>query len=193
MITDCGKTVKKLMQQVDGKCGATAMTYLCELAQSLSDVPGFFVDLGTYQGRSAMVLTLASMGDKQRRRIISIDNYLEGTSAREPEAGGQPDFWILQARFKCRGRVYLVMGDTAEVPPPVVGQEIALVFVDADHNRDGLTRDIETWKPLVRPGGLMAFDDYGSTNWPDVKPTVDELMSDWTRLEQKGSVIAFRR
>ena len=192
MITDCRQTVKKIMRQMDGKCGTTAMNYLCELVQEL-DVPGFLIDLGTYQGRSAMVMAMGSMGGGHARRIISIDNYQEGISAREPEAGGQPDFWQVQARFKCRGRVYLVMGDTAEVPAPVVGQDIALVFVDADHNRDGLTRDIETWKPLVRPGGLMVFDDYGSKSWPDVKPVVDELMGDWTRLELKGSVIAFRR
>nr|NIV32599.1 hypothetical protein [Anaerolineae bacterium] len=150
--------------------------------------------LGTYQGRSAMVLAMGTMGDGQHRRIVSIDNYSEGTNAKEPERGGQPDFWDVQRKFKCRGRVYLVQGETNVIPAPVRGQDIAMVFVDGDHRREQLYKDIYAWKPLVVDGGIMAFDDYGSERWPDVKAVVDETMGDWTQMgEPRGSVIAFRR
>jgi len=195
MITDCHKTVQKIVKSIEGKTNPTAMTYLCELVQSLADVPGMLIDLGTYYGRSAMVLVSASLGDQQRRRIVSIDNYQEGRNAKQDVGvdNPAPDFWRVYSNFKCRHRSYLICGDTADVPAVCQGEEIALVFVDADHTRDGLTRDIKAWKPLVRAGGIMAFDDYGSERWPDVKEVVDELMGDWTRLECKGSVIAFRR
>lgn len=73
------------------------------------------------------------------------------------------------------------------------GQPIALVFVDGDHNGAGVQADIETWAPLVVPGGIMAFDDYGNDRWPEVKPVVDELMGGWEKLDVRGSVAAFRR
>lgn len=195
MITDCRPTVKKILKKMKGKCNETAMSYLCELVQSLSDTPGWLIDLGTYYGRSAMVLAMASLGDQQKRRIISIDNYQEGRNAQQ-EIGPDnpaPTFWQTHGMFKCRTRVHLVFGDTADVPPICQGEKIALVFVDGDHRREQLEKDILAWKPLIRVGGMMVFDDYGSQRWPDVQEVVDELMGDWTRLDCKGSVIAFRR
>jgi MMP 1-O-methyltransferase len=53
------------------------------------------------------------------------------------------------------------------------------VFVDGDHSKEGLTRDIEAWKPLVKKGGMMAFHDYEKDVWADVAVTVDTMMSDW--------------
>ena len=192
METDCEKTVDRIISKIPGKTNAAGMTYLCQLANTL-DVPGWFVDLGTYQGRSAMVLVQSSLRSPHRRKIITIDNYSEGKDALDPSAGDPPDFWTVKGRLKCRGRLQMVVGDVADVPMLCQGQDIALVFVDADHTRDGIVASIETWKPLVVPGGIMAFDDYGSPRWPDVQPTVDELMADWEKLECHGSVVAFRR
>ena len=195
MITDCPQTVEKIIQRIPGKTNTEGLTYLCELARTeLADVPGFIIELGTYWGRSTQVLAMATLGDQHRRRIISIDNYTEGTDAMKPEQGGQPDFWDVQRRFKCNGRVYLLIGESDQVPRCVQGQEIAMVFVDADHHGVQLEKDILTWKRLVSKGGLMVFDDYGSKRWPAVKPIVDKYMGDWTQMgEPKGSVIAFRR
>ena len=192
METDCHKTVDKIMRKMPGKCSAPGMTFLCELVNKL-DVPGWLIDLGTYQGRSAMALVQSSMGTSHKRKIVTIDNYSEGPDAKDPSAGDPPDFWTVRQRLNCRGRAHMVVGDVADVPMLCQGQDIALVFVDADHTRDGIVASIETWKPLVVPGGIMAFDDYGSPRWPDVQPTVDELMADWEKLECHGSVVAFRR
>lgn len=192
MNTDCVGTVDKIIRKVPGKCAKEGMIYLCELAHDLQ-VPGVFVDLGTYQGRSAMVLAGGSLGNHLGRRIVSIDNYTEGPNAKDPSEGEPPQFWQVRRRFKCRGRVHLVWGNTTDVPMVCQREPVALVFVDADHNRSGVLADIQTWKPLVVPGGLMVFDDYGNDRWPDVKPLVDEMMADWERLDVRGTVAAFRR
>ena len=194
METDCVRTVDKIMRKMPGKCSAPGMTFLCELARDL-DVPGWLIDLGTYQGRSAMVLIQGSLGSRgqHKRKIITIDNYTEGIDAKDPSAGDPPDFWSVRARLKCRGRAHMVYGDVADVPMICQGQDIALVFVDADHTRDGVAACIETWAPLVVSGGLMVFDDYGNDRWPDVKPVVDELMAGWEKVGQVGSVAAFRK
>ena len=195
MITDCERTVDKIMDRIPGKTTRPGLIYLCELVKdAIADVPGFIIELGTYWGRSAMVLAMGSVGDQHRRRIITIDNFSEGEDATKPEQGGQPEFWDVQRRFKCNGRVYLVYGETDVVPRCVRGQEIAMVFVDGDHHGIQVERDLLTWKPLVSKGGIMAFDDYGSKRWPAVQKIVDKHMGDWTLLgEPRGSVIAFRR
>ncbi|HVS85134.1 MAG TPA: CmcI family methyltransferase [Gaiellaceae bacterium] len=39
------------------------------------------------------------------------------------------------------------------------GQPLDLLFIDGDHSRASVTRDYELYRPLVRPGGLVAFHD----------------------------------
>lgn len=55
------------------------------------------------------------------------------------------------------------------VPP------IDLVYLDADHSYEATVADIRAWKPLVKPGGILAGHDY-SEHWPSVVEAVtDEL------------------
>ena len=50
---------------------------------------------------------------------------------------------------------------------------IDLVFVDGDHTRKGVALDIRNYYQTLRKGGYFLFDDYGSSQWPEVKEAVD--------------------
>ena len=39
------------------------------------------------------------------------------------------------------------------------GQMLDFAFIDGDHTYDGVRRDFELYKPLLRPGGIIAFHD----------------------------------
>ena len=39
---------------------------------------------------------------------------------------------------------------------------IDFVFIDGDHSYDACRADIEAWTPFVKPGGVIAFHDFGS-------------------------------
>jgi predicted O-methyltransferase YrrM len=54
---------------------------------------------------------------------------------------------------------------------------VDLLFIDGDHGYDGVRADFETYAPLVKPGGLIAFHDVV----PHLDPTcqVDRL---WNQL-----------
>ena len=64
------------------------------------------------------------------------------------------------------------------------------VFLDGDHAYDSVAPEIEAFRPLVRPGGVLAGHDYGNDRWPDVTRAVDERVPDrrlvhsiwWTRV-----------
>lgn len=50
-----------------------------------------------------------------------------------------------------------------------------LVYLDADHSYEMTVADIRAWKPLVKPGGILAGHDH-SEHWPAVIEAVkDEL------------------
>ncbi|MXN67191.1 glycosyltransferase [Stappia sp. GBMRC 2046] len=50
------------------------------------------------------------------------------------------------------------------------------VLIDGDHSLAGVTRDFELYGDMVRPGGLLVFDDYDTTDWPAIKPFVDDVV-----------------
>jgi FkbM family methyltransferase len=52
-----------------------------------------------------------------------------------------------------------------------------LLLIDGDHSGAGVRRDFELYGPMVRPGGLVLFDDYDTRDWPEIKPAVDTLIA----------------
>jgi cephalosporin hydroxylase len=47
---------------------------------------------------------------------------------------------------------------------------IDLLFIDADHTRDGVINDYDAYKNFMNPGGFIVFDTYGEPNvWGEVK------------------------
>lgn len=70
--------------------------------------------------------------------------------------------------------------------------KIDLIFIDDGHEEFHIRGDIEKWRPHMKDGGVMAFHDYGSNNWPAVKQVVDELMEDDEMILHVNTIIAFR-
>lgn len=62
-------------------------------------------------------------------------------------------------------RVKILRGDTVQMAEHVPDGSLSFCFVDADHSYDGVTRDIEAWRPKMVAGGVMAFDDYLSIDY----------------------------
>jgi hypothetical protein len=190
---DWAPLARQLNSQLPGKMGVPEMAYLGELVCMAP--PGRLVDLGTYWGRSAMMMALAWRHDRRGidRQVLSIDNYCEGPNAK---AGGgpYPDIWTNQRSFAGLPDVHLHFGLTDDPPLIVCDRPVALVLVDGSHDKLSVEDDIRAWADLVADMGIMAFDDYGNDRWPDVKAVVDRQMTNgWERLGQRGSLIAFRK
>ncbi len=72
-------------------------------------------------------------------------------------------------------------------------RRVDMVFVDGSHARKDVIADIEAWLPRVKPGGIMALDDYEKGCVPAVKPVVDEyLMGEYELVLHVGDIVAFR-
>lgn len=61
---------------------------------------------------------------------------------------------------KEENRVMILRGDSVEMANKVPDDTLVLVYIDADHSYEGVTRDIRAWIPKLRSGGVMAFHDY---------------------------------
>jgi cephalosporin hydroxylase len=80
-----------------------------------------------------------------------------------------PDPDLLRSFARGRQRVVPFQGDsgaasTLEAVRKVFPEPIDYLFLDGDHSYEGVRRDFETYGPLVRPGGVVAFHDIVEDN-----------------------------
>ena len=98
---------------------------------------------------------------------------------------------IAETDWKDTGHLIRIWGDSK-----IVGKRwpvpIDMLFIDGDHIEEAKRADIETWLPHVPSGGIVAFHDYGSNDWPGVKVAVDDLMKDYDEILHVETLIAFR-
>jgi predicted O-methyltransferase YrrM len=140
---------------------------------------GTAVDLGTYMGRSATILSLGA------RRVITVDlfeNIGQARVAAVRDGHGElyvalshdADFGTVSRRLAIHGNIEVVQGYTQEAASIVMDRSVDLVFVDADHSEYGVAADFHAWFPKVVRGGLMLFHDVNGVH-PEVRDWVQKL------------------
>ena len=141
-------------------------------AEAVAEAPhaATLVEVGVNMGRSLAFLARTAMDlGRGDLCIYGVDNWAEPISTDDGSYaallaahGGDPwkaFHWSMEthARAELRG-VQVVRHDSAEasslVPAPW------FVFIDADHSYAGCKRDIEAWRKVVLPGGIISGHDY---------------------------------
>lgn len=154
-----------------------------KLVRSIS--PKRVMEIGTAQGGVFWLLCQISAPDAT---LISLD-----LPPSDRMSGGEKVDIDLQSMKQPDQRVFAVHGSShdtdvhgraAEI---LNGDLIDLLFIDGDHTYEGVASDYEMYRPLVRPGGIIAFHDIIRTPWPDcnVDRFWGELSSD-KRLQPRS-------
>lgn len=72
-----------------------------------------------------------------------------------------------------------ILGDSYEVSRRWSHGLIDYLFIDANHDREFIIRDINGWIRYLKPKeGILVFHDYGSMNWCEVKEVVNEFFGE---------------
>lgn len=135
------------------------------------------LELGAYYGRSTI-----AMGSTARW-VHTVDPLWAGPANDWKAKTIAGDLIQNLRRYGVDGNVTVHVGYSMQVLPLFRPQSFDLVFVDAMHDRDSVQKDIDLALPLVRPGGTLAFHDYGvegvdyeGIHWDfDVRTPVDAL------------------
>lgn len=88
--------------------------------------------------------------------------------------------------------VTLIEGTTDEVSKDWV-KEIDLLFIDANHQDEGINNDCINWLPFVKSGGIVAFHDYNNDSFPSVKKRVEEHTQGWPVIATNQDSIMIKR
>lgn len=160
---------------------------LYELALTLPLNP-LIVELGVCNGKTAIIL--ASAAKALGGRYIGVDNWsLEGDLSEV--------YRLLLGVAEDTSFISLIQANTHTAPLPE--SPIDLLLIDAGHDEANVSVDCERWIPCIRPGGLVAFDDYPSeTNWREschfaVRKHADLWTGDWQMLMFWNKVLVRRK
>jgi len=151
------------------------LQWLAEMASVSRTV----IEVGAWKGRSTRVLA-----DHCPGTVYVVDNWCDASERQDLRNQELLDRgptqieadWHSNLRdHELEGRVVLVRGHSPAMAPIVYRQAggVDLAFIDADHNFEGVVNDIEAYRSIVTPGGILAGHDYTTTVHPGVRKAVD--------------------
>jgi SAM-dependent methyltransferase len=125
---------------------------------------GDVLELGAQYGFSTVVLAQAA------RRVTSVDWHQGDESIAAVSGAECADTWEAYranlARYGVAGKVDARRGRFEDVLPALQRQGALFdgVFIDAQHDAASVAADLALALPLIRPGGWVAFHDYGRSD-----------------------------
>jgi hypothetical protein len=164
------------------------------LAACAARASGTVVEIGSFRGRSTVVLARAAGS------VVAIDPHGGGDRGPQeitPDAAlGEADHVAFLANLEAAGvleRVRHVRKPSSEAHADVAGQ-IALLFVDGAHRFGPARGDIAHWGARVAPGGTMLVHDaFSSIGVTAALFTVCSGSRTWRYLGRTGSLAEYER
>lgn len=158
------------------------------LAHLASVVPAddAIVEVGSFQGKSTCYLAAGSK-DGFGAKVFAVDpwdtagNVTGRFGFAEPSTRERFDEQVRSMRFA--SRVTALQGFSTDIAKQWNGPWVGLLFIDGDHAERSVRADFEAWKPNLRDGAIVVFDDYLSPKNPGVKKAVATLDLDKVRVE----------
>jgi predicted O-methyltransferase YrrM len=162
-----------------------------------------FVELGVYEGSSAVVLCRAMTAGSE---LHLVDPFVDpGTTALRAGARATPRATRLAVRRATPSAgpsLHWHVTRSQDLGRSWRGGPVDVVFVDGDHSYEGCREDVEVWAPHLASGGALALHDARATQpggSGQTGPTrvVDELLrpagSGWTIADETDSLVVARR
>jgi predicted O-methyltransferase YrrM len=124
------------------------------------------VELGTGTAWTAIALALAD----RRRQVVTFD----------PIARPERAAYLRLAGPQVASRIRLV--DAPGERGPDAEEPVDLLYIDSSHDRESVIAEYRAWRPQLRPGAVVALDDYDHEDFPGIREAVAELRLTGERL-----------
>jgi predicted O-methyltransferase YrrM len=186
-----GGHVEEFLANTEGMTSLAEGKLLYGLAREVRE--GCIVEVGAYRGRSTVALGRGSL-DGHRVPVFSVEPHepfigVLGGRFGPPDAGA---FHRAMVESGCYHVVHLISLRSSQV----VGAwtlPVSLLWIDGDHRYEGVRRDFDDWRPHLRPGALVVFDD---ADKPEIGPhrLVAELLAagEAEQVQAFGKMVVLR-
>lgn len=180
-MADRAGTVEKTMQ---GRLATSIenMTLRSVVAMGVKGKDLSILEIGTLFGIGAGIMydALAGQFNSVKLTLLDpLDGYYDNSS-RDILTGQPVTEAVVRRNLSMLGipneQVSIIkrLSTDDEASDALKGSQFDVLIIDGDHSKAGVKADFEIYGPLVKRGGFIIFDDYGTNDWPDIKTYVDE-------------------
>ena len=154
------------------------------LLTAQQDTPnGHLVELGCFLGKSAIVIG-AYRREDERFVVVDLFEYTDllGVNQRNLSESKRSYSSLTQQAFEqnyeaLRGELpEVIAGLSSSVTDHLPDGSVRFMHVDASHLYEAVRGDVAAAKQLLRPGGLVVFDDFRSEHTPGTTAAVWEAV-----------------
>ncbi len=177
------KTALNRSETVGGWLFPSEAEMLWESVRSTVASPGALCEIGSWVGRSTILLASACAAHTPNKLLHIVDDW---------NFGGQPDLYPyltanrqLKAEFErnirpWQSNINIHHGEFKDVHSELMDEcpnGLDLVFHDAGHTPKDFQRDLPLLKQLINSGGLLIIHDYVSQHFSESRLTIDDWVS----------------
>ncbi len=122
-----------------------------KLYELATETTGPVLEIGTHRGKSTILIALALQAEGDAARVVytlDVDREAQSAAMASAQAHG------------VAGRIVFVHGTITAFSRAYPHVRPMLTFVDGDHRRAGVTRDLNELEALVPTGGTLLFHDF---------------------------------
>lgn len=175
---------REIWRTVPGWCAfAEAYKHAINVVPS----PGLIVEIGSWQGKSACLMAALIRESGKAIEFCCIDPWKDGGPDLQHtpfKIEGENKLYqsFLDHTKEFRSEIKPIRGLSGEVFHTFADQSIDYLMIDGDHSYEGVRDDIANYLPKMKPGGIVAGDDY---LWPGVTKAFHEAFGDRVRTRIK--------
>lgn len=150
--------------------------YLEAIERAPNDKPSLFVELGVWFGQSMCFAGVEIINSNKPIKLHGIDSFLRGD---QPSSDSPVDeirySEALRYTDPVKDYIKIIKADTYDGSLLYEDETIDFLFIDANHTYEGVLKDLVSWYPKVKKGGMVCGHDY-ELYWSGVVQAVDEFI-----------------
>lgn len=144
--------------------------------------PSNIVEIGVWQGKSAAYLGVELYNHGWTNVRLDLIDHFEGSPEHKNRLiNEQIDLFEITKKnlspLNDMINFNIIKLSSEEASKNYKDESVDLVFIDGAHEYESVKKDIDTWLPKVKKGGIICGDDY-CNDWKSVISAVDDYFGD---------------
>lgn len=148
-----------------------------------------FVEIGTWKGRSAVYMAEQIKQSNKNIKFYTIDLFKYTQDYVNENRLLNDSFYeeVIKNIEPVKQYINLIKSSSDKSFKLFEDNSIDFLFIDGDHNYDGIKKDLELWYPKVKIGGIIGGHDY--TEPCGVRQAVDEFFKSKVSIDRTSWII----
>lgn len=162
-----------------------------DLIQDLKIKVESMVEIGSYQGESTLIFYKKI---KELQVLHAVDPWMNGYAPGDV-CSDEYSMETVEKNFDLRTKDYRKIQkhkmSSIDFSKKIDDNSLDFVYIDGDHSYESCKKDILTWVPKLKKGGVIAGHDYLASCFLGVVRAVDEIFGSPDKIYNDTSWIKF--